>query len=205
MIVAHIYILIDPRNGLVRYIGKTIRPSERYSHHIRAINEHNRKNNWIKSLLSVGCKPIMQIIDTVSISEWKFWECHYISLFKSWGFDLTNLSDGGQGAESTTIESRVKMRNSALGKKHSQATKDKISLAGLTRIRPQAEINKKKQIASILGRTGKKPVFRYDLENHLIKSYESLRQVKEDGFNSIYVSKKVKDKTPHKGFIWKLS
>jgi hypothetical protein len=37
------------------------------------------------------------IIDEVEDNEWKFWEKHYISLFKSWGFKLKNKNNGGGG------------------------------------------------------------------------------------------------------------
>lgn len=45
-----------------------------------------------------GIKPEIILIDRVPHSEWQFWEKHYISLYRSWGFKLTNLTDGGDGA-----------------------------------------------------------------------------------------------------------
>ncbi len=36
----------------------------------------------------------MDIVAEVKYSEWEFWEQHYISLFKSFGFNLTNHLKG---------------------------------------------------------------------------------------------------------------
>jgi hypothetical protein len=39
------------------------------------------------------------VIDCVPYHEWEFWEKHYISLYFSWGFNLSNISMGGIDAE----------------------------------------------------------------------------------------------------------
>jgi hypothetical protein len=51
-----IYILVDPRNDHVRYVGKSNNPIGRYSSHI-ACRYKTHSRNWIKSLLNVGQKP----------------------------------------------------------------------------------------------------------------------------------------------------
>lgn len=86
-----IYALIDPRNQQIKYIGKANNPKLRFNGHLReCLKTETLKNNWIKSLLNKGLKPIVEIIDEVLESEWQFWERHYISLYKSWGFKLKN-------------------------------------------------------------------------------------------------------------------
>jgi hypothetical protein len=134
---ALIYIL--EKNGIPFYIGKTSSPKTRFSSHIR-----NHK-----------CEVF--IIDEVE--DWKFWEKHYISLFKSWGFKLENKNNGGGGpthivfseqrnkklSESTkgrkvSEETKLKISNSHkghkrnLGKHHSLETKQKISISGKGKI-----------------------------------------------------------------------
>jgi len=98
----YIYILIDPRTNEIRYLGKTNNPKRRKSEHLSEYNKSRNtpqkmthKDKWIKQLKKVGLKPIMEIFDTVPQEEEDFWECHYISLLKSWGIELTNLTDGG--------------------------------------------------------------------------------------------------------------
>lgn len=94
----NIYILIDPRNQQIRYVGKTNNPDERFKNHMnRGHNKLSHKRNWIESLKKLGLKPIMQIIDIVLIDEWIFWEKYWISQFKSWGFNLVNHTEGGDG------------------------------------------------------------------------------------------------------------
>lgn len=90
-----IYMLVDPRNQQVRYIGKAKEPQKRFQRGHRYEKQNTRKCNWVQSLLKQGLTPLVQIIDEVLFSEWQFWEMHYISLYKSWGFDLTNHTGGG--------------------------------------------------------------------------------------------------------------
>lgn len=95
-----IYILIDPKTNLVRYVGQTSKKLEkRLSSHInKAKNTPNKtthKNTWIKSLISENLKPIIELVEVVSDSEWKEKEKYYIKKYKELGFDLLNLSEGG--------------------------------------------------------------------------------------------------------------
>jgi hypothetical protein len=73
------------------YVGKTIDPFERLS-------EHKREKHP---------DSVLEIIDEVSEEDYIFWESHYISLFKSWGFILENKNDGGGGCPHHTKESKL--------------------------------------------------------------------------------------------------
>lgn len=93
-----IYALIDPRNNQIRYIGQTNNIKRRYTKHLtdsRNIKRPNKNHSWIKSLLNLNLKPEQIILDVVEFHEWEFWEKHYISLYKSWGFKLNNHTEGG--------------------------------------------------------------------------------------------------------------
>lgn len=91
-----IYTLSDPITEEVRYVGKANNIKNRYNGHL-IDKSFTYKANWIKSLLNKGLKPEIEIIDEVLESEWKYWEVFYINLYKSWGFNLTNSTEGGDG------------------------------------------------------------------------------------------------------------
>lgn len=91
-----IYCLIDPRTNQVRYIGKSDHPTQRYKEHLYQ-NRKTYLKDWVKSLKKENLKPELIILDEVLLSEWEFWEKHYISLYKSWGFKLCNMTEGGDG------------------------------------------------------------------------------------------------------------
>jgi hypothetical protein len=118
----NIYILIDPRNNLVRYVGKANNVSQRYRAHLNKARKHQvHKANWVKCLKELGLKPIIEVIDTVPINDWVFWETYWISQFKTWGFDLINYTDGGDGStfgNQTSFKKGNKPWNMGLG--HSQ-------------------------------------------------------------------------------------
>lgn len=92
-----IYVLTEKETPI--YIGKTKNTRIRKS-------QHKRKYP----------NAILEIIDLVPGSEWKFWEMHYVSLFKSWGFELKNKTGGGNGSHTYSLESRRKMSESHKGR-----------------------------------------------------------------------------------------
>jgi hypothetical protein len=107
-----IYTLSDPNSGLVKYIGKTNNIKNRLKRHLNnnSLSESTKKNNWIISLLRNQQLPIIEVVDEVPSEEVDFYEIFYISLFKSWGFDLLNGTNGGDGFDWT-------------GKKHNEYSK----------------------------------------------------------------------------------
>lgn len=118
----YIYSLSD-EYGLVRYVGKSSNIKRRIKEHIIEAKKENKsyKNRWIVSQLNKGFIPNIEIIDEVSSNEWEFWEQFYISLFKSWGFNLTNTTIGGNGTGSG-------VDNPNYGKKLTDEHKKKCSL-----------------------------------------------------------------------------
>ena len=107
----YIYTLSDPTTNKIRYVGKTDDLKERFRGHVNCkFKRHSR--NWILSLKRKGLLPVMEVIDIVENDEWQFWEQYWISQIKAWGFNVTNLTVGGDGS---------------LGHKHSEETKKIIS------------------------------------------------------------------------------
>ena len=110
--------MISCGNSKKVYIGVTKKPIEkRLSEHIqeskRRASKNKKttyKNNWINSKLNKGLNIEIHQVDFVPISEFAFWERHYISLFKSWGFTLMNLTDGGEGIFGYKFDDEVKAR-----------------------------------------------------------------------------------------------
>jgi hypothetical protein len=94
-----IYTLSDPNTGLVRYIGKTKNVEKRLKSHLNnnSLINSTKKNNWIISLLRNKQLPIIEVVGEVPSEDIDFYEIFYISLFKTWGFDLLNGTDGGDG------------------------------------------------------------------------------------------------------------
>lgn len=72
---------------------------------------------WIQSLKKQGLKPVLEVIDEVQ-EDWEIMEQYWISQFKTWGFDLLNLTEGGDGHHGLKQSSQHKerRRQSMLGK-----------------------------------------------------------------------------------------
>ena len=111
----NIYVLIDPITNMVRYVGKANDVSQRYRAHLNRARKHQiHKKNWIEKLKNKGLKPIIEVIDIVPIEEWVFWETYWISQMKTWGFDLINYTNGGDGC---TFSNQTSFKKGQGGKK----------------------------------------------------------------------------------------
>ncbi len=178
----YIYTLSDSLG--VRYVGQTKNLKLRYYRHIFDGKNNGGKNkrcSWVKSLLNKNEKPIMEIIDEINEKEWVFWEQYWISQFKTWGFKLVNDSDGGEGS---------------YGRKVSDETKNKMSLAKKGKIPKNINLFKKSTIKGV--------VIQYDLTGNKINEYESANYVKENlGIKNInnVINKK---RNSAGGYIWRL-
>lgn len=98
-----IYSLSCPETKIVKYIGKTNNINRRLRNHVsnNSLSNSTKKNNWIISLLRRNLIPLIEIIDEVEEYNIDFWEKFYISLFKTWGFELLNGTEGGDGYDWT--------------------------------------------------------------------------------------------------------
>lgn len=94
-----IYALVDPRNGWIRYVGKT-RNSAR-----RRMTEHiySRKREdtpvyrWIRKLFVENLRPSIIILQNVEESALNDAEVFWISAVKDLFPDILNVGDGGEG------------------------------------------------------------------------------------------------------------
>ena len=121
--------------GEVFYIGKTCRIKIRKKEHLREVEKGNKlpKYNKLRKLLNeegLLFEDIFSIIEEdLSCEEVDEREIYYISKLREEGYDLKNLTDGGDGGIMTTPGISEKIRKAHLGKKLSEETKRKISEA----------------------------------------------------------------------------
>jgi hypothetical protein len=93
----YIYILQDPRNMLIKYVGKSNNPHRRFLSHLWYYPKNKSHcYKWIQSLKKKDLKPIMTVIDEID-GDWEWLEQYWIEQFKQWGFKLVNHTKGGEG------------------------------------------------------------------------------------------------------------
>lgn len=119
-----IYELLDPRNNQIRYVGYTNRKDikRRLGKHVwdsgQLKESYTHKEKWIRELLRLNLKPIIQIILIIPKGQsWKYWERFYIKKYRLLGYNLTNYTDGGDGQRGLkhTEETKRKIRESCKG------------------------------------------------------------------------------------------
>lgn len=190
--ISYIYILIDPIDQKIKYVGKTDHPIKRLNEHIR---KHKYtityKNNWITKLLNNNLKPILEIIDIVPFKEWGFWETYWITQIKSWGFNLYNLTLGGEGGNfgilsNKKISQKLKNRkfsDETIKKMSNSAKKRKISEEGRKKLSESRKGEKNsmygKKQSTYCKESKYKPVVQLTQTGEIIKEWKSLKEVNE--------------------------
>jgi hypothetical protein len=181
----YFYTLTDPRNPEnIRYIGKTIQKlARRLDQHVsytkRSIKNGKRSHNinWINSLLKEDIRPVISEIDCYECDDdskdWIIFEKYWISQFKSWGFKLTNETDGGDGNQNQVFskESQEKKAKKLRGVPRPKDVREKISKSHKGKIKTDEHIeNIRKTIIAKQGR----PINQYSLEGVFIKEWNSI-------------------------------
>jgi len=124
-----LYVLVDPRDGRVRYLGKSDNPFDRLKEHLRD-RKPSHKVNWIRQLRAEKLIPFVELLDEVPEADWGFWEREYLRVFRAVGVPLTNQTPGGEGNSSPrSEETRKKMSESAKKKFFSPSHRAAISKA----------------------------------------------------------------------------
>jgi group I intron endonuclease len=207
-----IYCLLDP-NGDVKYIGKSDNPNKRYNEHLRRSKQSKTyKDRWINGLLSISQKPELLILDKIQFKDWAFWEIFYISLFKTWGFKLTNLTIGGDGGNfgnevnkkiSDKLTGRIfsdewreNIRKGKTGKSATDETKLKFSLIRTGSGNPMYGKKRKKEWDD----NKKKKILQLRLNGEVINEWLSIQSaVNETKINRTSINSVLKHKRNHAG------
>ncbi len=122
-----IYGLLDPRDGQLKYIGKTssARFVDRMSQH-RTVVDRTKRSKWIRKLEKLSLKP--QIIELESFSDEELAyvaETEWISMARHMGCSLLNHTDGGEGFRGNhTVASKQKMSLARRGVRKPPRTKE---------------------------------------------------------------------------------
>lgn len=112
-----LYALIDPRTGDVRYVGASTRGMARPKEHGTAYGRRGRthRHAWLKQLWLKGLVPSILVLGGYADPTAMYAaEVRTIAEFRAAGFDLVNMTDGGEGTKGRrlTPEHRRKLDRS---------------------------------------------------------------------------------------------
>lgn len=124
-----IYVLKDPITLIMHYLGFTSNVSNRLRNHKYNRSGTKEKRIWINRLKKQGMQPILEIVKEYSTAaELPIAEAYWYAFLVSNGAELYNdpTCIGGE-APKLTPEARKKIGKAQIGKKLSDAHKQKLS------------------------------------------------------------------------------
>jgi GIY-YIG catalytic domain len=171
-----IYALRDPRTREVRYVGKAVDPRRRLQQHLSAFQlsyYRSQKVSWLKNLLDAGEQPILDVLQIVEAADANRAERQWIAQYRAEGARLTNGTDGGDGGAVTDPEAKARIRAAHVGRKTSDKTKKKMSVAHKALITPE----ERERLRSISN--GKPPVHHGEKNPRTKLSDAQVRELRE--------------------------
>ena len=109
-----IYALHDPRDGVVRYIGKAKDAQKRLRSHLAEKRREYPVYLWIRELASLGLRPSLAVLVQCNDGSWKEHEREHIARERKTNPQLLNLAAGGDQPECpTSVRAANGRRNAA--------------------------------------------------------------------------------------------
>lgn len=151
-----VYGLVDPRNGELRYVGKSAIGVRRPGLHRTArgrIGETHRAA-WLRCLWAdngrLPCILILQ--ECESEVQALAHEVRLIALFREAGFDLTNLTDGGEGSSGYKATPETRMKTSLRFRGRTLSPEHREKIAASKRGKPRSPETRVKLAAAARGK-----------------------------------------------------
>jgi group I intron endonuclease len=121
-----IYLLLHPITEKIMYIGKTKNIKKRYLDHCRYPKKvKTRLDLWKREIISSGLVPLIKIIHECNDINVDDMEKFYIKKYKDSG--ILNMTEGGDGLQNTSEETRRKIGEKSKGRVPSEETRKKLS------------------------------------------------------------------------------
>lgn len=113
-----IYLLRQPSDNAIRYVGQSVYPDKRLWAHIAEARSGARshRSNWIRKLLAAGEQPILEIIEEATVETWIEREQFWIAFYRAAGCRLVNATDGGEGTLGHKLSDEARAKMSAVRK-----------------------------------------------------------------------------------------
>lgn len=128
----YLYVLVDPRDGWVRYAGVTASPQKRLESHV------SQSTNpgiiaWCRELHPL--RPILQVVGRTTLDGWQKAERRWISHLRKWGPSL-NRDYGGRASTwwaqpALKREAKKRQENMPRRKKKKKHKRGKINQFGI--------------------------------------------------------------------------
>lgn len=89
---SYIYMLLDPFEAMVGYVGKSVDPEGRYYQHLNDRHTNKGKIRWILKLQKLGSKPLLYILEETDTKHESIRESFWIDEVFKMGYQLLNIA-----------------------------------------------------------------------------------------------------------------
>jgi len=199
-----------------KYIGKAKNFTERYNQHIN--QDRFKYDTWFYRWLNKQIredKPFyVDVLQETNQENWRIDEIYWIKHFRELGYEITNMTDGGDGNNNQVFskETQIKKSNSLKGHKVSPETRLKLSKAHTGKVVKEStkqklrEHNLGKPCPKHVKESFQRVVLQLDIKGELIKEFQSLTEAaKSINCRKSSLSNVINRKKSgiFKGFKWK--
>lgn len=132
----YVYALIDPRDGEIRYVGKThmhnlaAKRDAHVRHALAGAHRNLPRFTWMRKLHRMGYVPEIVCVQQLNRDDLADAERYWIKYFTDLGCRLTNVTAGGDGFHGRhTAEAKRKIAEAQRGRKWSDDERQKLSAA----------------------------------------------------------------------------
>lgn len=209
-----IYVFSD-ECGIPKYVGKAKCLDARVKQHLNRDRFRYKTwfYNWLNKQIREEKEFFIDVLEEVNAENYIEKEKYWIKHIKENGYNLTNMTDGGDGNNNQIFskEAREKKRIAMTGRVFSEETRKLISKRLTGKIvsaetkKKLSDLNKGKPCSSIVIEKLSRKVDQYDLNGNFIQTFNSLTSaaesigVRKSSLSNAINLKKVKK---FKGYIW---
>jgi hypothetical protein len=182
-----VYEIAHPITGVPVYIGITKDFKWRAYGHVSPSGKNRRApiGQWSIGLKQQGLRPMITAIDEVCDSD--YWERYYISLYRSWGFDLLNQDSGGVSGFVQGWSNRLRKSQALSGRKMTE----------------ERRLTHSKSMTGIVYQSKRKGITQRDLRGNVIEVFATMREAEiKTGCSDAAMGKSLRTGRPSAGFIW---
>lgn len=131
-----VYLLLDPVEYTVRYVGISVNPEKRLDQHMKGGQGRPEMREWIRNLEAMGMRPEVKVVSWCTPDQWAHQERLWIKWIRGQGAIYNIHAGGGKRPESKAERKWKREQERRTASRHTKKKAQKVSLYKVMASRP---------------------------------------------------------------------